>query len=306
MAIDSFWLVLALISPFLFTVFWTFSATGSPFTASFPTLYNKRICLLIAHPDDEAMFFSPSVLALTRPELGNHVKILCLSTGDADGLGEIRKKEIQKSAVHLGLRNESDVFVIDDRSRFPDSMSAEWSVRDVSSLLASAFAPEISSSSADDDGAPKATIDVILTFDEGGISNHPNHRSLYHGAVAFLKALMKGKSGYSCPVALYTLTTTNIVRKYSGVFDAPLTMVIGAVANIGDSLLAFSSKKTVAAAAKDSGFASRLLYVSSFNQWTKARTAMTDGHKSQMLWFRWGWITIGRYMFVNDLKRVKV
>lgn len=47
----------------------------------FPTLRNKRICLLIAHPDDEAMFFSPTVLSLTRPETGNHVKILCLSTG---------------------------------------------------------------------------------------------------------------------------------------------------------------------------------------------------------------------------------
>lgn len=47
----------------------------------FPALRNKRICLLIAHPDDEAMFFAPTMLALTRPETGNHVKILCLSTG---------------------------------------------------------------------------------------------------------------------------------------------------------------------------------------------------------------------------------
>ena len=48
---------------------------------SFPTLTQKRILLLIAHPDDEAMFFAPTVLALTRPELGNHVRILCLSSG---------------------------------------------------------------------------------------------------------------------------------------------------------------------------------------------------------------------------------
>jgi N-acetylglucosaminylphosphatidylinositol deacetylase len=47
----------------------------------FPKIVNKRICLLIAHPDDEAMFFSPTVLALTKPELGNHIKILCLSKG---------------------------------------------------------------------------------------------------------------------------------------------------------------------------------------------------------------------------------
>lgn len=63
-------------------IFWGFSSTSSsPFARSFPRLYNKRICLLIAHPDDEAMFFSPTVLALTRPELGNHMKILCLSNG---------------------------------------------------------------------------------------------------------------------------------------------------------------------------------------------------------------------------------
>jgi N-acetylglucosaminylphosphatidylinositol deacetylase len=47
----------------------------------FPNLRNRRICLLIAHPDDEAMFFAPTVLALTRPETGNHLKILCLSNG---------------------------------------------------------------------------------------------------------------------------------------------------------------------------------------------------------------------------------
>lgn len=56
----------------------------SQLSNSFPTLQGKRILLLIAHPDDEAMFFAPTLLALTRPELGNHVKILCLSSGELD------------------------------------------------------------------------------------------------------------------------------------------------------------------------------------------------------------------------------
>jgi N-acetylglucosaminylphosphatidylinositol deacetylase len=47
----------------------------------FPKLRNKRICFLIAHPDDEAMFFAPTILALTEPLLGNHVKVLCMSSG---------------------------------------------------------------------------------------------------------------------------------------------------------------------------------------------------------------------------------
>ncbi|PWY67178.1 putative N-acetylglucosaminyl-phosphatidylinositol deacetylase [Aspergillus heteromorphus CBS 117.55] len=304
-------------------IFWTMSSTSSsPFTNAFPRLYNKRVCLLIAHPDDEAMFFAPTVLALTKPGYGNHVKILCLSSGmylpthwidiegtnadlccpgdagDADGLGHIRKKELVKSAMQLGLRNESDVYVVDDPSRFPDSMTAQWSESDVASVLASAFAPEISDNSTsrkktNKASPPTASIDVLLTFDKGGISNHPNHRSLYHGALYFIRSLMKDKTGYTCPITLYTLTTTNLVRKYAGILDAPLTMVQGA----WSSLRRRSSKGQMP---------SRLLFVSSINEWLTAQSAMVKAHQSQMVWFRWGWITIGRYMAVNDLQAEKI
>ena len=47
-------------------------------------LQDKRIGLLIAHPDDEAMFFSPTLLSLTDPSLRNSVQILCLSSGVFD------------------------------------------------------------------------------------------------------------------------------------------------------------------------------------------------------------------------------
>jgi N-acetylglucosaminylphosphatidylinositol deacetylase len=67
--------------PVLFFGLWIYTAQLS---RSFPAITNKRICLLIAHPDDEAMFFAPTLLALTRPETGNHVKILCMSTGQSD------------------------------------------------------------------------------------------------------------------------------------------------------------------------------------------------------------------------------
>ncbi|KAJ5620159.1 hypothetical protein N7510_004143 [Penicillium lagena] len=322
-------------------LFWTISATTSfsPFTRALPRLYNKRICLLIAHPDDEAMFFAPTVLALTKPELGNHLKILCFSTGNAAGLGETRKRELQKSAMQLGLRDESDVFIVDDPERFPDSMQAQWSETEIAFLLASAFAPELTGgqkyngSSATStatttatissskqrkqkqqqavqppkhaqlhDGPAAATIDVLLTFDQHGISNHPNHRSLYHGAIHFLRELMKDQAGYTCPVTLYTLTSTSIFRKYVGVLDAPVTMVLGVWSNLASR---FSSTKPKSKSASDAGPV-RLLFVSSIGEWVTAQSAMVKGHASQMVWFRWGWITIGRYMTVNDLKRVKV
>ncbi len=65
--------------PFVAIACWLYTVSVS--RSRFPTLRNKRICLLIAHPDDEAMFFAPTLLALTNPELGNHVKILSLSSG---------------------------------------------------------------------------------------------------------------------------------------------------------------------------------------------------------------------------------
>lgn len=73
--------LVAALLPFLYTY------AANAVHERLPRLHNKRICLLIAHPDDEAMFFAPTVLALTRPETGNHVKILCLSSGGFYTLG---------------------------------------------------------------------------------------------------------------------------------------------------------------------------------------------------------------------------
>jgi N-acetylglucosaminylphosphatidylinositol deacetylase len=72
------WLTLFLL-PVVAVACWLYTVGVT--RSRFPKLRNKRICLLIAHPDDEAMFFAPTVLALTEPSLGNHVKILCLSSG---------------------------------------------------------------------------------------------------------------------------------------------------------------------------------------------------------------------------------
>ncbi|KAL3460391.1 putative deacetylase LmbE-like domain-containing protein [Aspergillus heterothallicus] len=290
-------------------LFWTLSSTTtSPFARTFPRIVNKRICLLIAHPDDEAMFFAPTLLALTKPELGNHVKILCLSSGDADGLGHIRKNELTKSALRLGIRSPSDVLVLDE-DRFRDSITTEWAKSDVAALLASTFAPDSSSSSSSSsstkrtktriDTGPTATIDILLTFDNAGISNHPNHRSLYHGALHFLHNLTKAYPGYSSPVALYTLTTTNLLRKYMGILDAPVTMVSG----VFEGLFSASKGKKAGVAMGKDGLPARLLYVSSVGEWMTAQAAMVKAHQSQMVWFRWGWISIGRYMAVNDLRR---
>ncbi|RDL39772.1 LmbE-like protein [Venustampulla echinocandica] len=249
----------------------------------FHKLRNKRICLLIAHPDDEAMFFAPTVLALTEPSLGNHVKILCLSSGDADGLGETRKKELVKSGISLGLRKEDDV-------EFPDSMTVPWDKTKIAALLSSAFAPNLSNPMKNKSpDAPTATIDVLITFDRSGVSSHPNHISLFHGARHFITSLVHNRPGWQCPVDLYTLTSISLLRKYTSFFDSALSLFIMVV-----------RKKQMGA------HPTPLLFLSGPKDVRVAQKSMTNAHKSQMRWFRWGWIALSRYMVINDLKLEKV
>ncbi|KAI1423537.1 putative deacetylase LmbE-like domain-containing protein [Xylaria sp. FL1777] len=293
LAVSSFPIIFLVLAPLLYI------CTSSTTRARFPTLRNKRICLLIAHPDDEAMFFAPTVLALTRPETGNHVKILCLSTGDADGLGETRRRELVKSAMLLGLRQEDDIFVMNSPD-FPDSMTTTWDSDRISALLCSAFAPKLTraSKSASGDEAPMAAIDALITFDNRGVSSHPNHISLYHGARAFILALLRGKPGWASPVDLYTLTSVGVLRKYASFLDVFTTMVVLLLRG-GD-----------ARRNSDKGNPGTLVNMSILfggrESYGSARRAMTDAHKSQMVWFRWGWILLSRYMVINDLRLERV
>ncbi|KAL7270585.1 N-acetylglucosaminyl-phosphatidylinositol de-N-acetylase [Rhizina undulata] len=256
----------ALSLPVAIVVIWFYTlvfARGN--SIALPT--NTRITLLIAHPDDEAMFFSPTLLALTKPELENEVKVLCFSSGNADGLGEVRKKELVKSCLQLGVKNASDVTIL-EHSALQDSMTSAWPTTTIVSQL-SALNPQPS---------------IFLTFDSSGVSSHPNHIALYHGAKAFLKKNAKEKGRY----LLYTLKTVGIHRKYLWILDAPITLMG----------LFFGEKMR-------EGAPTALLFVSSPRGLRKAVRAMTVGHESQMRWFRWGWIGISRYMVINDLRLEK-
>lgn len=165
-------------------------------------------------------------------------------------------------------------------------MTVTWHPRLISNLLTTAFAPKMASISSKE--APQANIDAIITFDAYGISSHPNHISLYEGARSFLKALMHRHAGWDCPVKLYTLTTTSIFRKYASLLDAPFTIIT-----------AITRRKELGA------YPTPLLFVSSPSGYRTAQKAMTTAHESQMRWFRWGWISLSRYMVINDLKKEK-
>lgn len=118
------------------------------------SLFHKesRFLLIIAHPDDEALFFSPFLIkckAIKRP-----VFILCLSEGDYFGLGKIRRREMVQSASVYGITS-SQVQIINDPT-LQDGPSNNWCPETVAGYVSKAI----------DYLKPTA----VLTFDEYGVS----------------------------------------------------------------------------------------------------------------------------------------
>lgn len=106
-----------------------------------------RVLLLTAHPDDEAMFFGPTLLALASAsppgeapiDLQDHsqavlsipkpkleVFSLCLSTGNADGLGNVRAAELEASLDIFGVSKDRR-WVIDDQYGIPSLSEVNFS-----------------------------------------------------------------------------------------------------------------------------------------------------------------------------------
>ena len=56
---------------------------------------HEIVLLVIAHPDDEAMFFVPMLVRMKQKKV--RLCVLCLSTGDAAGLGAIRFKIVAEN-----------------------------------------------------------------------------------------------------------------------------------------------------------------------------------------------------------------
>ncbi|XP_054996163.1 N-acetylglucosaminyl-phosphatidylinositol de-N-acetylase isoform X1 [Sorex araneus] len=121
----------------------------------------RRALLVIAHPDDEAMFFAPTVLGLGRG--GHRLSLLCFSTGNYYNQGKIRKKELMQSCEVLGIP-PSGVMIIDNRD-FPDDPGVHWDTESVASVLLQHIQVN--------------GISLVVTFDARGVSGHNNHIALY-------------------------------------------------------------------------------------------------------------------------------
>ncbi|TMW69519.1 hypothetical protein Poli38472_001675 [Pythium oligandrum] len=226
----------------------------------------KQALLVTAHPDDESMFFLPLVHSLTapRPKQGQsgaewNVHLLCLSRGNFDGLGDIRAQEMIASGTFIGIAKEN-IHVLED-PKLQDGMKEQWSHDHIASIVL--------------DYIEKHKINAVFTFDDYGISGHPNHISVHHGVKQAIveqhKRCTNNGDQKTSPVRGWALESTNIIHKYIGVLDA---LVLPSLTGNTEHVFVFLFRPL----------------------WNYRAMAL---HYSQFVWYRRLFVIFSRYTFIN-------
>ncbi|CAH0549673.1 unnamed protein product [Brassicogethes aeneus] len=215
---------------------------------------SKRVLFVTGHPDDEVMFFGPTILHFIN-NTDTEVYLMCLSIGQNYGKGAVRKKELYDSCKVLGIK-EANIMVVTHTS-MPDKIDVNWPIDVIGKIILNIV--------------EEYDIDVLVTFDRHGVSNHPNHCSIYFSVANLIidKQLPK-----YCSV--YVLETVDIIRKYWFILDLPLTFLM-----------------------------SRVRYVVSCKDRSVIHKAMWQ-HKSQLVWFRFLYMYFSRYMLINSLQKMNL
>lgn len=125
----------------------------------------RRVLAVCAHPDDES--FGLGAVIATYVDLGTTVDLVCLTRGEAStlgiadpSLGESRAAELAAAAAELGI---GELVLLD----YPDGKLDAIPVTE----LAASIRPSAIGS------------DLLLVFDAGGITGHPDHMRTTEAAV---------------------------------------------------------------------------------------------------------------------------
>ncbi|KAK2987099.1 hypothetical protein RJ640_009558 [Escallonia rubra] len=171
-------------------------------------------------------------------------------------MGNIRKQELfQASAV---LKVPLHQIKILDHPDFQDGFGKVWNYN----LLARILEEEMQT----------IVVDLIITFDDYGVSGHCNHRDLNQG----VRKLLHDSSR---DIEAWELVSTNTLRKYSGPVDVWLSILYTMHYPKGEMhcLLNEHPRKSYVAMAQ---------------------------HMSQWVWYRKLFVTFSSYTYVNTLRKI--
>jgi len=197
---------------------------------------------------------------------------LVMSNGNNYGIGEVRSRELKDSCQSLGIN--ADRCIALDHPDLQDNPKDWWDVALMQSIV--------------HEHVEKWNIDTIITFDEGGVSGHINHRAVSAAVSDY------ASTNPRAPVA-FKLTTVSLLRKYTFLGDLPLT-ALPFTWRIIEALFFPASTADL----KDG---SRALVANSWRRYLTTRDAFGK-HESQYTWDRHLYMIVSRYVWFNDLKRI--
>ena len=243
--------------------------------------------LIIAHPDDESMFFLPTIynIAKTAPKRMHQIFILCLSNGNYDNLGTIRERELQSAAEIISSENTKIKVTIVEDEKLQDGPKEAWPA----DLIADKIRDFISAEKMENEKL------ILMTFDEEGVSNHINHIHTYDGVLKFfsrhdcdgtyLKVNQKIFSRADVSLELWTLKSiNNPLMKYF-----PITILI-------QFMLEWLYFVTTKSRIIEGNRCRRFCMINPALVWSAMRA-----HSSQFVWYRRLFVIFSRYSYVNDL-----
>lgn len=233
---------------------------------------SKKFLIVVAHPDDECLFFSPTIIGLTSRKKQGH--LIVLSNGNNYGLGSIRQKELNGSCQQLGI--DLSYCLALNITNIQDNPHQWWS-KDILFDIIDKYVKEFE-------------IDLLITFDRGGISGHINHRSIAIASEYYIEKK-------SQTPLIYQLSTVSTLFEFSSIFDSFRT-IIKFLPRLFRSL--FSTLFPYLFSAPNN---KNILFVNSPFGYFQGLKAF-HSHRSQMLWFRHLYTTFSRHMFINDLIRI--
>ncbi|KAK2196521.1 bifunctional N-acetylglucosaminyl phosphatidylinositol deacetylase-related/putative deacetylase LmbE-like domain superfamily/N-acetylglucosaminyl-phosphatidylinositol de-N-acetylase [Babesia duncani] len=157
-----------------------------------------NIGFVLAHPDDESMFFTPTLEMLNelrRSPRHSHVQVhlLSLSNGNYYGRGERRVEELQLVCKRYNVQCTNV-----DSPKLQDG-DVYWSIEECQARISEFI--------------NKNKITLVFTFDEKGVSGHANH-------ITTCIAVRNLVNKENIPLHVWNLETPNILFKYMGILNA--------------------------------------------------------------------------------------
>lgn len=125
--------------------------------------------------------------------------------GDYERQGNARKDELWNACKCFDIRPQ-DITLL-QCTQLPDDPNIEWKVDLLSTLILNQI--------------EALDIDLLLTFDKDGVSQHRNHQALYYATASIC---LSGLMPSTCRVLI--LETVNIFRKYLSFFDVLLSLLL--------------------------------------------------------------------------------